>query len=70
MSEHIKSIDALIPMAIEEANRQVAILGKETETRPGVDGVPFNWDFWTEFYHADMNRMAIEKGLRVSCNVQ
>ena len=69
MSEHTKSIDDLIPIAMKEATRQVAILGKETETRSGIDGKLFNWDFHTEFYHAAMNRMTIEKGLRVSFNV-
>jgi len=70
MSEHIKSINDLIPIAIKEANHQVAMLGKETEIRIGVDGKPFNWDFFTEFYHATMDRMTIEKGLRVNFNNQ
>ena len=64
MSDYVRSIDNLIPIAKKEATRKVAILGKETEIRSGADGKSFNWDFWTEFFHAAMNRMAIEKGFR------
>jgi hypothetical protein len=64
MTDYEKSIDALIPAAEKEATKKVAILGKETEVRPGVDEKSFNWDFWTEFFHAAMNRMAIKAGLR------
>ncbi len=64
MDEHEKRINSLIPVAEKEAIMNVKLLGKESEMRPGVDGKPFNWDFWTEFYHAAMNRMAIEAGLR------
>ena len=64
MTDYEKSINALIPAAEKEARMKVTILGKETEERPGVDDKPFNWDFWTEYFHAAMNRMAIEAGLR------
>jgi hypothetical protein len=58
------NINALIPAAEKEATEKVKLKKKVSEERPGVDGKPFNWCFWTEYYHVAMNRMAIEKGLR------
>ena len=59
-----EKINALIPAAEKEADKKVAKLGKESEVCQGMDGKPFNWSFWTQFYHAAMNRMAIKDGIR------
>lgn len=64
MSKYTDSIDMLIPKAEEEANRIATLMGKKSENRPGVDGNPYTYCYFTEFFHKAMNRMAKEKGLR------
>lgn len=64
LTDYEKSINALIPAAEKEATRKVAIWEEKNEPRIGADGKNFNWDFWTEFFHRAMNRMAIKAGLR------
>lgn len=64
MPNYERDINELIPAAEKEATQKVSLLGKESEVRPGVDGLPYKWSFWTEIYHAAMNRMAFEAGLR------
>lgn len=67
MSDYENSINALIPAAKKEATQKVAALGKKSEERTfgsGKTKETFTWDFWTEYFHSAMNRMAIEAGLR------
>jgi hypothetical protein len=62
--DYQKSINALIPLAEKEANKRVSELGRKTEERIGVGNQIFNWDFFTEYFHEAMNRMAKEAGIR------
>lgn len=48
----------LIPEAERVANAKVKALGKEDYPTVGVDGGPLQWCYFTEFFHAEMNRLA------------
>ena len=62
--ERESEINSLIPEAEKEASCKVLKLKNKTEYRIGSDGKKFKWNFWSEFFHAAMNRMAIERGFR------
>lgn len=71
--QYEKQINALIPAAELEAKKRVRELGKFFEMResrvPSALGKQvrdrlFKWSFEAEFFHAAMNRMAAEQGLR------
>ena len=64
MKKYKDKVDALVDFAEKAAQERVKKLGKETEERIGKDGKPFNWDFFTEFFHEEMDRMCKEMGLR------
>ena len=64
MKKYKDTVDALVDFAEKAAQERVKKLGKETEERIGKDGKPFNWDFFTEFFHEEMDRMCREKELR------
>ena len=64
MKKYRDKIDALVPFAEAEALKRVKEFGKKTEERIGIDGKPFKWDYFTQFFHEEMNRMCREKGLR------
>lgn len=64
MTEHQKEIDKFIPLAEAEATRKVTKLAQKTKSVKGKDGKPFNYCFWTEFFHKAMNRMTSAAGLR------
>ena len=64
MSKYQDDINALISFAEKEATNKVTALGKKNETRIGKGGQKFKWDFWSEYFHDAMNRMAVEQGLR------
>ena len=64
MKTYKDKVDALVDFAEKAAQKRVKKLGKETEERIGKDGKPFNWDFFTEFFHEEMNMMYREKELR------
>jgi hypothetical protein len=63
MREHEKKINELIPLAEKFATEKVNETGIESEERMGRGGVMI-WNFWTEYFHAEMNRLAISRGLR------
>lgn len=58
------SIDKLISAAEKEAYRELAKLDRTSEPRQGADNLPYNHDFWSEFYHKAMNRLCRAAGLR------
>ena len=64
MKTYKDKVDALVDFAEKAAQERVKKLGKKTEERIGKDGKPFNWDFFTEFFHEEMDRMCREKELR------
>lgn len=63
--EHVAAINDLIPHAKAYATTKVKALGRTSELRPGVDGVPATWHFGTEYFHAEMDRLTKQAGLRV-----
>lgn len=65
-TDYVSKINALIPTAHAEAKSKVVKLGKTSEIRPGKDGKDYNHDFFSEFFHKAMNRLATDAGLR-SC---
>ena len=64
MKSYIDKIDALIDFATLTAEKRVKKLGKETKTVKGVNGVDIEWDYFTEFFHEEMDKLCREKGLR------
>lgn len=55
---HEDKINAFIPLAEEIANQRVKALKKVSEKRPhGADGGKFTWDYFTQFFHEEMNRL-------------
>ena len=64
MKKYRDKIDALVPFAEAEALKRVKEFGKKTEERIGVSGKPYKWDFLTQFFHEEMDRMCREKELR------
>lgn len=63
---HKKQINALIPIASKRAKKRVRELRGITEVLViGIGGNIYPWDFFTEYFHEEMNKMAKEKGLRV-----
>lgn len=59
-----KAINDLIPLAVKEARASVNMLGLKTTKRSGTDGKFYNHCFFSEFFHREMKRLAIENGLR------
>jgi hypothetical protein len=62
--QYRKRINALIPTAVERADAVVKRTGKMSESRTGVDGKPYAWCLWTEYFHAAMKDLTLEAGLR------
>lgn len=60
--DYNRAINKLIPLAVKEAN---ALFPDKLvhEMRPGKDGEPFKWYFWTEAYHNAMRRLGRERGI-------
>lgn len=63
-SPYESAINELIPLASHYATVRCKQVKATTAIRPGVDGKPYNYDYWTEYYHMEMNRLAIARGLR------
>ena len=64
MKSNIELINNLIPLASHYATVRCKQVGARIVEKPGVDGKPYNYDYWSEYFHKEMNRLAIEKGLR------
>lgn len=63
--EYEKRIDALIPIAEEEATKKVKAFGRRFEQRIGeLDGKLYTYCFWTKYFHRAMNRLAARAGIR------
>lgn len=63
--EHIKKINALIPLAEKEARQKLKTKQNKTESRIGAYGKLYDHYFYSEFFHNAMNRLAIKAGLRM-----
>lgn len=46
-------------IAEAEANRRVTEHGSAFKLVEGHDGEPFKWSFFTQFFHEEMNRLAV-----------
>ena len=64
MKKYRDKIDALVPFAEAEALKRVKEYGRKTEERVGVDGKLFKWDFFTEFFHEEINKLCKAERLR------
>ena len=53
----------LIPEAEAVANRRVREQGATHKEVKGKDGVIFKWSFFSQFFHEEMNRLAMSTGL-------
>lgn len=62
--QYENEINRLIPTAVREAKGTVKLLGIKNEIRPGKEAVNYNHDFFSEFFHREMQRLAIKNGLR------
>ena len=56
--EHVKAIDFFIPAAVKHANREMV-------AHPVSGDKEAEYDTWSRFYHAEMDRLTIGAGLRV-----
>ena len=63
-SDHTDQINALIPKAVAEADKQIATHKVKVMRTVGRDGVLFNYDGWTEIFHREVNRLTFQAGLR------
>lgn len=59
-----QQINALIPEASKLADVRTKALPYKTEWRTGLGSILYNWDYWTQFFHEEMNKLAREAGLR------
>jgi hypothetical protein len=64
MTGYEHEINELIPEASRIATKKMSRRKNKFDQRIGSDGRLFNWCYWTELYHANMKRLAIEAGLR------
>ncbi len=62
-SPYEKMVNLLIPEATAKANKRVRKQGKAFEQRPGVDGQPVKYCFFSEFFHREMNNEKRRLGL-------
>lgn len=53
----------LIPYALAAARIRLSRMPKKSESRPGIDGEPYDHCFLTELFHQEMNKMAKEAGI-------
>ena len=60
---YIRKVDELIPLAEKAANDRIKGR-KKMAVVAGVDGMPYKWDYWTQYFHEEMNRLADERRLR------
>lgn len=62
--DYVRKINDLIPMASHYATVRTNQIGATTKVIPGIDGKDYHYDYWSEYFHSEMNRLAREKGLR------
>lgn len=68
--DYEKKIDALIPAAVKTAKAitkriiEERCLAQSWEERPGKAAETYKHDFFTEFFHQEMGRLARDAGLR------
>ena len=67
-NDYEKAINALIPLAEEEAKAECRRTGKRQEKRKSDPSnrwsATFTYSFESEFFHKAINRLAFEAGLR------
>lgn len=59
-TDYISARDALIPEAEKIAKQRVQEIGKDSDWRTGVEGKKFKWDYFSEEFHKEMNRLWAE----------
>ena len=52
-----KARDALIPLAEAAATLRVKDFGEKWDLRCGADDKMVKWDYWTQFFHEEMNKL-------------
>lgn len=57
--EYIAARNKLIPEAFKIAQERVSGLKHATMSVTGVNGEPYRWHFIDEFFHEEMNRLAV-----------
>lgn len=57
-------INKLIPQAVKEAKNKVWLTGVKNASVPGKYSVVYNHDYFSEYFHQAMIRLAIENNLR------
>jgi len=55
--EYEKARNALIPLAEASATQRVKAFGEKWDLRHGADGKMVKWDYWTQFFHEEMNKL-------------
>ncbi len=58
------AINKLIPLAVKEAKNKVWLTGVKNAAMPGKLSVVYNHDYFSEYFHLAMKRLAIENELR------
>jgi hypothetical protein len=52
--------NSLIPEAEERAKQRLKVFGKAWNWRKGAEDKRFRWDYLTQFFHEEMNRLWAE----------
>jgi hypothetical protein len=66
---YVAAVNGLIPLACKKATARVKKLGRFSEPRVGAclkggaNPEPYQHDFWSEFFHQEMNQLKREHGL-------
>lgn len=60
-----EQIDSFIPLALAHAKRRVQMEKPKRRMEIGADGLPFAWNYESQYYHEEMDRLTKADGLRV-----
>ena len=61
---HIKAVNALIPLALEEAEKETRKKGEAYIIKRDRNGNRYYFYWHTYYFHRAMNKLAFEKSLR------
>jgi hypothetical protein len=59
-SQYVSERNSLIPLAEDRAKQRLKEFGKAWDCRKGVDGKNFRFDYETQFFHEEMEKLWAE----------
>jgi hypothetical protein len=71
-SQYVSERDSLIPLAEDRAKQRLKEFGKAWDYRKGVDGKNFRFDYETQFFHEEMEKLWAEtiKNIILTANAE